>query len=74
VIVRVSTKQCLPASVDAEFVATGEVSSIAADGAADHVEELSQRYFGQPFPWPNGRDETRLILTINARSIFTAMG
>ena len=52
----------------------GEVSSITAVGAADHVEELSQRYFGMPFPWPNGRDETRLILTINAHKIYTPMG
>jgi PPOX class probable F420-dependent enzyme len=52
----------------------GEVSSIAADGAADHVEELSQRYFGQPFPWPNGRHEIRLILTINAHHIHAPMG
>jgi general stress protein 26 len=28
----------------------------------------------QPFPWPNGRDETRLILTINAHKIYTPMG
>jgi PPOX class probable F420-dependent enzyme len=49
----------------------GEVSSISTDGAADHVEELSQRYFGQPFPWPGGRDQTRLILTITAHNIST---
>ena len=45
-----------------------------AAGAADHVEQLSQRYFGMPFPWPNGRDETRLILTIDAHNIYTPMG
>lgn len=52
----------------------GEVSSISTDGAADHVDQLSQRYFGQPFPWPNGRDEIRLILAINAHNIYTPMG
>ena len=52
----------------------GEVSSISTDGAADHVEELSQRYFGMPFPWPGGRDQTRLIIRINAHTIYTPMG
>lgn len=52
----------------------GEVSGISTDGAADHVDQLSQRYFGHPFPWPNGRDEIHLILTINAHNIHTPMG
>jgi PPOX class probable F420-dependent enzyme len=52
----------------------GEVTGISTDSAAEHVEELSQRYFGQPFPWPNGRDETRLILAISAHKIFTPRG
>jgi PPOX class probable F420-dependent enzyme len=52
----------------------GEVSSISTDGAADHVEELSQRYFGQSFPWPGGRDQARLILTISPHKISTPGG
>jgi hypothetical protein len=32
------------------------------------------RSCGTPFPWPGGRDETRLILTISAHKINTPMG
>jgi PPOX class probable F420-dependent enzyme len=68
---RVAVAMADPGKPMLYYSVRGEVSSIAAVGAADHVEQLSQRYFGQPFPWPNGRDEVRLILTINARKVFT---
>lgn len=42
----------------------GEVTSVGTDGAAEHIEELAQRYTGRPYPWYGGRDQTRVRLTI----------
>lgn len=51
----------------------GEVLSVTAEGATDHIEQLAQRYLGTPYPWYGGRDQTRLILTIEPHKIH-AMG
>ena len=29
----------------------GHVVAVVEDGAIEHVERLSQRYFGKPYPW-----------------------
>jgi len=42
---------------------------VTADGAADHIEKLAQRYLGGPYPWYGGRDQTRLLITIEAHKI-----
>jgi PPOX class probable F420-dependent enzyme len=47
----------------------GRVVDITTDGAADHVEALSQRYNGVPYPWYGGRDQERVIMTIAAERI-----
>ena len=51
----------------------GEVLGITAAGAADHIEKLAQRYLGTAYPWFGGRDQTRLLLTIEAQKI-SSMG
>jgi hypothetical protein len=47
----------------------GRVRGIAEAGAAAHIDELSQRYLGRPYPWFGGRDQTRLIMRIEAERI-----
>jgi PPOX class probable F420-dependent enzyme len=47
----------------------GEVTQITRDGAAEHIDELAQRYTGEPYPWYGGRDEVRLLLTIEPTKI-----
>ena len=42
----------------------GRVVDISPDGATEHIEHLSRRYLGGPYPWFGGRDQTRLILRI----------
>jgi PPOX class probable F420-dependent enzyme len=42
----------------------GRVLGVTTEGARDHVEALSQRYFGGPYPWFSGRDQVRVIITI----------
>jgi hypothetical protein len=46
---------------------------VTTDGAAEHIEKLAQRYLGGPYPWYGGRDQTRLLLTIEAGKI-SSMG
>jgi PPOX class probable F420-dependent enzyme len=51
------------------FAVRGQVVNVTADGAADHIERLAQRYLGGSYPWYGGRDQTRLLLTIEAHKI-----
>jgi PPOX class probable F420-dependent enzyme len=51
------------------FAVRGRVLDVTADGAADHIEKLAQRYLGGPYPWYGGRDQTRLLITIEADKI-----
>ncbi|WP_433306542.1 PPOX class F420-dependent oxidoreductase [Actinoplanes sp. CA-030573] len=44
----------------------GRVLEVTEHGAAEHIEELSQRYLGRPYPWFGGRDQVRLIVRIEA--------
>jgi PPOX class probable F420-dependent enzyme len=49
----------------------GKVVSVSSQGAAEHIEALAQRYLGTPYPWYGGRDQTRLLLTIEAHKIHS---
>jgi PPOX class probable F420-dependent enzyme len=51
------------------FQVRGRVTDVTADGAAEHIEKLAQRYLGGPYPWYGGRDQTRLLITIEASTI-----
>ena len=43
--------------------------SVTEEGAAEHIEKLAQRYLGRPYPWFGGRDEVRLLVTIEPERI-----
>lgn len=47
----------------------GRVVSVTPDGGVDHIEMLSQRYTGQPYPWWGGRNQVRVILTISPEKV-----
>ena len=53
------------------YALRGRVLAISADGAADHIEQLSQRYLGTAYPWFGGRDQVRLRLTISVEKVHT---
>ncbi len=42
----------------------GHVIGETSEGAAEHIELLSQRYLGEPYSWYGGRDQQRVLLTI----------
>ena len=47
----------------------GRVLGVITDGAADHIETLSRKYLGTPYPWFGGRDQVRVMLVIEAERI-----
>ena len=47
----------------------GRVVALATDGGAEHIEMLSQKYHGTPYPWYGGRGQVRVVMTIEAESI-----
>ena len=51
------------------FTVRGRVRSVSAEGGVEHIEKLAQRYLGTPYPWYGGRDQVRLIMTIEADKV-----
>jgi PPOX class probable F420-dependent enzyme len=51
------------------FQVRGRVIEVATAGAAQHIESLSQKYNGGPYPWYGGRDQVRVKLIIEADHI-----
>jgi PPOX class probable F420-dependent enzyme len=51
------------------FRVRGRVVDITPDGGADHIELLAKRYTGRPYAWHRGRDQVRLIVTIEAEDV-----
>jgi PPOX class probable F420-dependent enzyme len=47
----------------------GRVIEITTEGAADHIERLSQKYLGTPYPWYSGRDQVRVIVVIEPEHV-----
>jgi PPOX class probable F420-dependent enzyme len=53
------------------YAVRGEVLSVSSEGGAAHIEQLAQRYLGTPYPWYGGRDQVRLILTIEPHAVHS---
>ena len=47
----------------------GVVDHESTEGAADHIELLSQRYLGEPYSWWGGRDQLRVMLFIRVNKV-----
>ena len=66
---RVAVAICDAEDPSRYYAVRGKVVDITAEGAAEHIDELSQRYTGGPYAWYGGRDQVRLILTIEAETV-----
>lgn len=66
---RVAVTVSDPADPRRYYTVRGRVLDSTTDGAADHIEKLAQRYLGQPYPWYGGRDQIRVLLTIEAEKV-----
>ncbi|MFE2544064.1 PPOX class F420-dependent oxidoreductase [Actinacidiphila glaucinigra] len=51
------------------FQVRGRVREVTTEGAEDHIEKLSHKYTGGPYPWYGGRDQARVVFVIEAESI-----
>lgn len=51
------------------FQVRGRVIATTTAGGAEHIEALSRKYTGGPYQWYGGRDQTRVILTIEAEKV-----
>jgi PPOX class probable F420-dependent enzyme len=51
------------------FEVRGRVVDVTTEGAAEHIEKLSQKYLGTPYPWFGGRDQVRVIITIEPEKV-----
>ena len=58
-----------PSNPSRYYAVRGRVVSITTEGGAEHIEALAQRYLGGPYPWYGGRDQVRVLLTINVDKI-----
>ncbi len=47
----------------------GRVIDITEAGGVDHIEKLSHKYTGGPYSWYGGRDQVRVVITIEADKI-----
>jgi len=47
----------------------GRVINMTTEGGAEHIDKLAMKYTGKPYPWYGGRDQVRVILTIEAHKI-----
>ncbi|WP_460836202.1 PPOX class F420-dependent oxidoreductase [Nocardioides marmoraquaticus] len=52
----------------------GRVVATTTEGAAEHIDALSQRYLGRPYPGFGGGAGERLVLTIAADSVHAPWG
>lgn len=66
---RVALAVCDPAAPARYLAVRGRVVDMTTDGAAEHIETLARRYLGTPYPWFGGRDQVRLLLTIEPHRI-----
>jgi PPOX class probable F420-dependent enzyme len=71
---RVALNVVDPSEVSRYHAVRGRVVSITADGAAEHIERLAQKYLGGPYPWFGGRDQVRLTVAIEAQRISSPQG
>jgi PPOX class probable F420-dependent enzyme len=71
---RVALDVADPDDVSDYIEVRGRVVEITTDGAAEHIDQLAQRYLGRPYPWFGGRDQVRLLLRIEADSVRSPRG
>jgi len=68
---RVAVAIADPENPRAYFQVRGRVVELTTDGAREHIDELSQKYNGTPYPWYGGRDQVRVRLVIEADRVMS---
>ena len=47
----------------------GQVVRETTEGAVEHIDLISERYTGAPYPWYGGRDQVRIMLYIRVDKV-----
>jgi len=71
---RVAVNVADPEDPSRYFEVRGRVVEVTEDGAREHIDELSQRYIGRPYPWFGGRDQVRLLVRIVPEKVTSPRG
>jgi PPOX class probable F420-dependent enzyme len=71
---RVALNVADPEDPSRYFEVRGRVVDVTEDGAREHIDELSQRYTGRPYPWFGGRDQVRLLVRIEPDKVTSPRG
>jgi PPOX class probable F420-dependent enzyme len=66
---RVAVSVSDPSNPSRYYAIRGRVVNLTTEGGAEHIELLARRYLGGPYPWYGGRNQVRVILTIEADKI-----
>jgi len=66
---RVAVAISSPDNPSRYYQVRGRVVSMTTDGGVEHIEMLSMKYTGRPYPWYGGRDQVRVILTIEPEHV-----
>jgi PPOX class probable F420-dependent enzyme len=61
---RVAVAISAPSNPSRYFQVRGRVINVTTEGAVEHIEMLSQKYHGKPYPWYGGRQQVRVIIAI----------
>ena len=70
---RVALAVARPDNPTRYFQVRGRVVRTTTEGAREHIETLSRKYLGGPYPWYGGRDQVRVLFVIEPLSI-SSMG
>ena len=60
-----------PAAPSRYWALRGSVVDAATAGAREHIDELSQKYIGRPYPGFGGGEQQLVLLTVKIESIHT---
>jgi PPOX class probable F420-dependent enzyme len=66
---RVAVNVVDPDDVFRYYAVRGRVIGMTTDGAAESIDEISQKYLGMPYPNFTGKPETRVLITIEADTV-----
>ncbi len=66
---RVAVAIADPDDPSSYYQVRGRVVRLTTTGGAEHIEMLSRKYDGKPYPWYGGRQQVRVIITIEAERV-----
>ena len=71
---RVALNVADPENPSRYYEVRGRVVGMTTEGGAESIEQLAQKYLGGPYPWFGGRDQVRVVVTIEAERIHSPQG